>query len=110
MSMVVDSGALVMTISGSAESDAVDELSAFITAAHEQADREQVVRVVTDLRELEFATSSSLKVFATWLLAVAEQPARMVVFRTNPKHSWQRRSLSALAACAPGQVEIKAES
>jgi hypothetical protein len=65
--------------------------------------------VIADLRQLEFASSSCLKQVVSWLKRVQELDERRrykVVFRSNPAHSWQRRSLGALADFAAGFVEV----
>jgi hypothetical protein len=106
--LVVEAGGLTATFQGCAESDTFDQLAQFVQQIEREATRGSATRVVADLRDLEFATSSCLKIFAGWLVGLAEQetPYR-VEFLANSKHHWQRRSLQALAACAPSVVEVK---
>jgi hypothetical protein len=96
------------TFQGNAESDNFEELAEFMRVLDAEVTRTSASCVVADLRELEFATSSCLKVFATWLIEIEERavPYR-VEFLANNNHSWQRRSLRALAACAPAVMQIK---
>src|SRR5438105_1818256 len=102
-SITADGSVLIATIGGSAETAELDALSAFMNQLRSEADRIGAKRVVVDLRELEFATSSNLKVFAAWLIDVGDRPDRYTVeLVSNPAHSWQRRSLRPIAACAPG--------
>ena len=46
----------------------------------------------------------------SWLLRVDDTPDRYAItFHSTSKHSWQRRSLTAMAACAPDVVTIENE-
>jgi len=85
-------------------------LSTALAAAHDDALKSSAPAVIADLRGLEFASSSCLKAFVTWLQRVQELDATRrykVKFRSNPRFSWQRRSLGALAAFASSVVEIE---
>jgi hypothetical protein len=102
----VGDDAITVTLRGAAEGGTFEALAATFTEVHDKAP----ARVIVDLRELEFATSSCLKVFANWVLGASElETPYKVQFRSNPKHGWQRRSLHALAAVAPGVVEVTTE-
>ena len=104
---VVDGDMVIATFVGTAESDNFEALAAFVREVDDAAGRAR--RVVADLRDLGFATSSCLKVLAGWVLMVEERSAPYTVeFLSNPQHSWQRRSLRALEACAPGVVRVRA--
>ncbi len=101
---------LVFTCSGCAETAAFEMLAAALDALHRDATQNTTQIVIADVRELEFASSSCLKAFVTWLDHVQElDDARRykVRFRSDPRHSWQRRSLGALAAFAGDLVEIE---
>ena len=103
---------LVLTCSGCAESASFDTLSAALSAVHQDAMKRSAQSVIADVRALEFASSSCLKAFVNWLQHVQELDDGQrykVRFRSNPRHSWQRRSLGALAAFAAGVVEIETE-
>ena len=105
--VAVDGTTLIATLQGSAESDVFEQLSSFIGELQGQAARSGAKRVVADLRTLEFATSSCLKVLSVWVMAVAQSEQYTVEFLSSPQHSWQRRSLQALAACAPEVVQVR---
>jgi hypothetical protein len=112
-SITRDGGRLVLLLSGSAETESLPALNQILAGIHEDAVRSSIPTVLVDLRELEFASSSCLKAFVTWLQRVQELEGAnryTVVFRSEPKHSWQRRSLGALAAFASGVVQIEAEA
>ena len=102
----------MLRCTGSAESDAVDTLREVLDGLHIDVMNHPVPEVVADLRGLEFASSSCLKLFVTWLQRVQElddEQRYVVRFRSNPRHLWQKRSLTALAAFAAGVVRIEAE-
>ena len=108
----VESQRVVLTCSGSAETEAVEQLLATLDDVHRSAVNALARQVVADLRGLEFASSSCLKAFVTWLqriLELDEAHRYHVLFRSNPRHSWQRRSLGALAAFAGNVVQIEQE-
>jgi hypothetical protein len=107
--VVVDSDAVLLTLSGTAESTAVDELTTAFAHVDTEATRSSLKKVIVNLRALEFATSSCLKVFASWLVSIPPDSYR-AVFLSNPQHSWQRRSLGALAACMPGVVSVESSA
>lgn len=104
---------VTLTCSGSAETDSLGSLHTVLTELHEDVVRNPASTVVADVRALEFASSSCLKAFVTWLQRVQElddERRYQVLFRSNPRHSWQRRSLGALAAFASGIVRIESEA
>jgi len=108
-----DGDAVLLVCSGSAESESADALHRALETTHTTAVEGSARTVIADLRGLEFAASSCLKVFVSWLQRVQklETAARYkVVFRSTPQYSWQRRSLGALAAFAGDIVEIRAEA
>lgn len=108
-----DGDRIVLTCSGSAESDSIAALQAALETTHDSATHATVHSVVADLRGLEFAASSCLKVFVSWLQRVQKLDTTeryKVVFRATAQHSWQRRSLGALAAFAADVVEIHTEA
>lgn len=107
-----DGDIVTLTCTGSAETEAAGVLGKVLDGVHNNAVASSTRSVVADLRGLEFASSSCLKQFVTWLKRVQQlEDARRyrVVFRSNPAHSWQRRSLGALADFAVGFVEISME-
>ncbi|HEY4181849.1 MAG TPA: STAS domain-containing protein [Kofleriaceae bacterium] len=107
-----DGDTLVITCTGSAETESFDMLAAALEKAHHDALDTSCRTVVADLRGLEFASSSCLKAFVSWFHQVADLSgdARYTVrIRSNPRHAWQPRSLRALTAFAKF-VEIDSEA
>ena len=108
-----DGESLVITCTGSAETEALAGLEQALDTLHADAVAGSARAVIADIRGVEFASSSCLKAFVTWLQRVQslEDDRRYkVVFRSDPRHSWQRRSLGALAAFAAGVVELRTEA
>jgi anti-anti-sigma regulatory factor len=107
-----DGDAVVLVCIGSAETETFADLTAALENAHRDAIENGVKSVVADIRGLEFASSSCLKAFVTWLQRVrdlGDGQRYKVHFRSTARYSWQRRSLGALAAFAVGVVEIESE-
>jgi hypothetical protein len=103
----VNGTTVVATLHGSAESDNFEQVAAFVRDLEAQVTLASANRVVADLRDLEFATSSCLKVLAGWLIDLEDRSAPYdVEFVTSTQHGWQRRSLHALATCAPSVVQV----
>jgi hypothetical protein len=105
-----DGDVIVLTCTGSAESDALGELAATLEEIHSSAVKTPTHEVIADIRDLSFASTPCLKAFLGWLQRVQEledDQRYRVRFRSNPIHSWQRRSLAALRAFASGVVEIE---
>jgi hypothetical protein len=106
--MVRNGDVLTLTCSGTADATALDRLDQQLADVHRAAITAPTREVIVDLRELEFASSSSIKSFATWLHLIQQHADQRykVRFRSNPRYSWQRRSLGALATFAPEIVEV----
>lgn len=108
-----ESASLVVTFVGSAETDAFDSLASTLDKVHGDATSSAMKTVVADIRGLQFASSACLKAFVAWLQHAQELDDAhryKVLFKSNPRYSWQRRSLSALKAFAAGVVEIEPEA
>ena len=105
--VVVEGSTVLATFVGEAEADDFESIAKFVAEVQSATGRAGANRVVADIRDLSFATSSCLKVLAGWVIDVEEAGAAYTVeFLSNVKHHWQRRSLQALAACAPGVVQV----
>ena len=104
---------LLLTFTGSAETEAFDELASALANVHSQATSAPTKRVIADVRGLDFASSACLKAFVAWLQNAQElddSHRYKVLFKSNPRYSWQKRSLGALKAFAAGVVEIETET
>jgi hypothetical protein len=103
-------GALLLTCTGWAETETADTLRSALDLVHADALGAAAPAVIADLRDLEFASSTCLKAFVTWLQRVKElgdEQRYRIVFRSNPTHSWQHRSLGALQVFAKNVVSIE---
>ena len=103
------SGRIELSLSGAAEGP-MQKLAAALTGVHERALAAKLREVIVDLRALEFATSSSLKAFVTWLQSIHElgpETQYRVIVRSSAEHTWQARSLRALKAFAGELMTIE---
>ncbi len=98
-----------LAIVGVADAEGADQLAAALAELHRNALAGSASEVTIDLVDLEFASSTAIKEIVSWLQLVIELPAEQryrVRFKSSPKHSWQTRSLRAIAAFAGDVVEI----
>lgn len=104
--------ALVLTLRGSAEHDARDQLPALLVKLDDTVLDEHSTLVEVDFRQVDFMNSSCFKEFVAWLSRLkARQSADQyrVVLRSSSRARWQRASLNALSCFAASIVEVKAE-
>jgi hypothetical protein len=105
-------GRLELSLAGAAEGP-TDELGAALTSLHQRALATKAREVTVDLLGLEFATSSSLKAFVTWLQAIHElepEAQYRVLVKSSTHHAWQARSLRALKAFAGEIMEVREDA
>jgi len=107
VAVVVEGDVLTARLEGSAEAEAVAVLERTLADID---GRTGLSKVTLDIRGLEFATSSALKVLANWLLDLAERESKLrVEILSSATHSWQRRSLQAITAIVPGFVDVRTD-
>jgi hypothetical protein len=106
LSTTVESHADVVTLTcaGTAEGTAAARMNAAFVELDQTATTTHAKTVVIDLRALEFATSSVLKVFVVWLMRVAADHRYTVKMRSSTQHAWQKRSLAALRSLVTPDV------
>jgi hypothetical protein len=95
---------------GNADLRAKEALDALMVSIDQEATSAPVDEVVVNLRELVFMNSSCLKALVTWLSNVQRRPPTQqykIRFLREPAAHWQVRSLGALAAFAPGIVQVE---
>jgi hypothetical protein len=98
---------LTLALRGSGDLEAIEPLGDYLEKASGEARRLGIERVVFDFRELAFMNSSCFKAFVTFIERSKEAKTLNIVFRTDPRHHWQRRSLEALRRLAMGLVTIE---
>lgn len=104
----VADGAVQVRFIGTADSSVVEPTDAFLKAVHTQAVAAKVPRVVIDMQDLEFITSSCLAKLIAWVAEVEGTPeAYKIHFRIASRMRWQERSVKAIVAVAPGVVVIE---
>lgn len=102
-----DGNRMYLVIEGAAETESMETLATAIADVDRQAKSRGSAVVHADLRDLEFATSSCLKIFASWVVAMPDPAPYKIIFLSNPEHSWQRRSLNALTMCSPTVASVE---
>ncbi len=103
----LDGRSLTLSLRGSSDLEAIEPLGEYLEKASGEARRLGIERVVFDFRELAFMNSSCFKAFVTFIERSKEAKSLAIVFRTDPRHHWQRRSLEALRRLAMGLVTIE---
>ena len=79
---------------------------------HEAAVADLVETLVVDVRKLSFVNSSSMRLFVdwtVWLKDLAPEHRYKLVFNTDGKVTWQRKSFPVIRSLAPDLVEIRVE-
>ena len=103
-------GVINVSLSGNGDVKVQDALETFLSALHAEATRLRVAAVELDCQELQFMNSSCLKQLVSWIGAVQDGPLEQqyqVVFLSNPRLAWQKRSFRALTCFAPELVVIQ---
>ena len=99
---------LRVKLTGTGDMDAIQPLSEYLPAVHEELLRSATSEVSFDFRDLEFMNSSCFKSFVTFIdNAKSAKPGYRIKFLTAARHHWQRRSLEALRRLAMGLVTIE---
>ena len=108
--LAVEDSSWQMRWTGTADLLVQEQLGAFLTAAHECATSYLASRMVVDVTELKFINSSCLKNVVSWLITVkndAKNRQYHIVFRINPKATWQDRSFTAMACMCADLVTLE---
>lgn len=98
---------LTLSLRGSSDLEAIEPLGDYLERTSSEAQRLGIETVIFDFRDLEFMNSSCFKAFVTFIERAKEAKGISIVFRTDPRHYWQRRSLEALRRLAMGLVTIE---
>jgi hypothetical protein len=107
----LDGGVVTARLAGTATQRGIEALDAFLAQVLGAAQRALGTTVVLDLRNVTYMNSAHLKSLVSWLGAVSKGEPRLEVrLQANPGHHWQRRSVEALGALAPGLVTVTVES
>jgi hypothetical protein len=108
---VTDTDTPTVKFSGNADSEAAESLDRFLQELHRNLLDDQSTEVEVDLVELYFMTSSCIRALASWVHAVkvADTPYR-IYLQTNPRQSWQQRSLEPIKRLAPAVVVLRSSA
>lgn len=102
---------LNVKFTGTGDLNAIDALGQFLPKAHVEGRALGVNEISFDFRDLQFMNSSCFKAFVSFIdNARSSAAGYRIVFVTNPKHHWQRRSLEALRRLALGIVTIRPDT
>jgi hypothetical protein len=102
--------AIVVSMSGNADTAIHDRLKIFLDEVHETARAVRIKETVFEVRELYFMNSSCLSLFLRLINVVVESPSSQkytLRFQSNPNLRWQKKSLQALASFAQDIVVVE---
>jgi hypothetical protein len=108
----LEDGGVMVRVKGTGDMDAAPMLAKYLPRLQMEAQRLEVAAIRFDLRELYFMNSSCLKAFVAMIVSSARLAAAKryrVVFYTEPRLPWQKRSLEALRNLGGGLVSIEPE-
>jgi hypothetical protein len=105
---LIDAAIPTIKISGNGDTESIASLDRFLRELHEQMLHAQSDQIEVDFGDLYFMNSSCIKALMSWIhrVRLAGAPYR-VYFMTNPRLSWQRRSLQPLQRLAPTIVALQ---
>jgi hypothetical protein len=99
-----------LSFTGTADGRVMHAIDDLLRRVHKRCTEAKIVEVTVDFRALDFMDSSCFKAFVTWMNSVRDAPAPQqykVIFVSNPKLHWQRRSLGALSCFAVELITIR---
>ena len=103
-----DGRTVTARLSGTASHRDIEALDRFLAQVLDEARRSAAAVIVIDVRDLVYMNSSHLKSVVSWLGAIGRcDPRPDVRLRANPAHHWQKRSVEAIGALAPGLVTVE---
>ena len=82
----------------------------FLRRLHDAAVQLRLTSVSVDVTELTFVNSSAIRLFVDWTMWAkgdGAEPCYNLVFRTTGRITWQRLTIAALTALAPGVVRVE---
>jgi hypothetical protein len=101
-----EDGGLGIGLTGIGDSRSHEELGVFLTQVHVLAVERGVDRVVADMRDLEFLSSSCIKQTVNWVLAASDARYRIHIV-TSAQYRWQATSFATLRRLAPETVSME---
>jgi hypothetical protein len=106
----LDGNRIHLSLIGTADLGARDELAKVLDRLHGEALRTKVNEVVVDFRQLEFMNSGCFQTVVTWIgqaqLLDPEGQYRIRIL-SNPDMHWQKRSLHALRCFADQIITVE---
>lgn len=105
-----DAGSVFVRMTGVADLRAARPLAEFLGGLHRESIRTKVADATIDLRDVEFMSAPCFRSLVAWVGQIEHEPAERqykLSFIPSPDRHWQRRSLQALSAMAPGLVTVE---
>jgi hypothetical protein len=105
-----DARSVFVRMTGVADLRAARQLADFLGGLHREGLRTQIADATIDLRDVEFMSAPCFRSFVAWVGQIEREPSERqykLAFIPNTDRHWQRRSLQALAAMAPGIVTVE---
>ncbi|AUX44898.1 hypothetical protein SOCE26_063680 [Sorangium cellulosum] len=98
---------LAVKLSGTGDMAAAGPLNSYFKVLHTEVIRLSINAVEFDVRSLYFLNSSCLKAFISFICGLANPGLKCkILFITDARLGWQRRSLTALERMSPELVSI----
>ncbi len=106
----LDGQELIVELVGNADHRSSEQMRDLCAQLHTAAMASGVTATVIDIRKLDFMNSSCFKALVTWVTDIQDMDAakryRVRVY-SNPKMSWQKRSLQSLQYFAVDLVSVE---
>jgi hypothetical protein len=105
-----DAHSVFVRMTGVADLRAARQLADFLGGLHRESVRTRIADATVDLRDVEFMSAPCFRGFVAWVGQIEHEPPEKqykLTFIPNAERHWQRRSLQALAAMAPGLVTVE---
>jgi hypothetical protein len=105
-----DGRSVFVRMTGVADLRAARPLADFLGGLHRESIRTRIADATIDLRDVEFMSAPCFRSLVTWVGQIEHEPPDRqykLSFIPSPERHWQRRSLQALAAMAPGLVSVE---
>ena len=105
-----DKNAIIISMSGNADTVVYEQLKTFLDEVHGAASRAEVDEAVFEVKDLYFMNSSCLSLFLRLINMIIESKnvaKYKIRFRANPNLRWQKKSLQAIVSYAREIVSVE---
>ena len=105
----LDGTELAMDLVGTLDYIAVEPFEGFVANMLRATAESEITTATVDVRNLEFMNSSGFKVLITWITSVKDAASgrrHRIHFLSDPKRTWQKRTLASLQYFANDLVSV----